>query len=929
MESLDSSNGLYRDFRSRFRLTRGTSVFSLFLRFVTGRFRDTVKYRAINYFKFILKKTSVMSHIKFLTSCVRSRHIPKGFRLKFNAADSLRGIPRGSLDRNLTKCSLDLMRATIRNHRSSLVSINQIILSHKSGLRHLVNEEVYLGIILTVRHLNNFHFDQLRARKERKLPTRVRSFGHQLPPPSGAVVTIPPDLHLEEAEKNVLSRGLSFCPTPGETDSFDLQRDIQAFFRRIQLRAFFHGRDASDAQQQPLPALPTNEITKLIDQAVPKKSNWNPPPSRIPPITHFTEATKELVRESRDSHISPNLPSDEIRALHSLASRQDIVIKPADKGGATVVWERSLYIQEYLRLLSNTDHYREIDSDPTEEYQAEVTRVISALISEGKLPPQARKLIVEEPRCSVFYILPKIHKPNNPGRPIVSTVNCPTSLISKFVDSICQPLLRETSSYLKDTNHTLSLLQDFRFSGRKRIIVTGDISNLYTVIDHGKGLRALRYFLNQRLVQDPPTDVVVRLAELVLSLNAFEFDSKYFQQVCGVAMGTKMGPVFACLYLAYLETQFFESYKGPKPQLFKRYIDDLLFIFSCTPRQATLFLSQFSRLDPDLTFTWSDTSAKEVPFLDILISAENDRVRTSVYSKPTDTHSYLLYSSFHPKSLLNSIPYSQFLRLRRLCSDENDFMAQCSKYAEFFKSRLYPSHLIESAIARAASKNRIDLLHSTRSRNTEERIPLVVTHTPLTSNLAPKIVDLYERILVSNPSTSDIFPHAPIKSFRKPTNLRQALVHSRLDHRSPPDMFPGTFPCLRNNCHTCPHTSQSPVISTSQYTYRIKHRHDCRSSCIIYAITCAQCRDCIYVGQTKRTLGDRFREHLNSVVQDTGTSSVALHFNSGNHSFRHMRVTVLTRAPQNSSARTTLENRFIFRFNSFIPPGLNSAFSFQ
>ena len=52
---------------------------------------------------------------------------------------------------------------------------------------------------------------------------------------------------------------------------------------------------------------------------------------------------------------------------------------------------------------------------------------------------------------------------------------------------------------------------------------------------------------------------------------------------------------------------------------------------------------------------------------------EGNGLCTSVHFKPTDSHSYLLYSSSHPSHVKNTIPYSQFLRLRCLCSDDSDF----------------------------------------------------------------------------------------------------------------------------------------------------------------------------------------------------------------------------------------------------------------
>ena len=39
-------------------------------------------------------------------------------------------------------------------------------------------------------------------------------------------------------------------------------------------------------------------------------------------------------------------------------------------------------------------------------------------------------------------------------------------------------------------------------------------------------------------------------------------------------MGTKMGPIYANLFVGYIENQFFNQYNGSKPELYRRYIDD-------------------------------------------------------------------------------------------------------------------------------------------------------------------------------------------------------------------------------------------------------------------------------------------------------------------------------------------------------------------
>ena len=69
-----------------------------------------------------------------------------------------------------------------------------------------------------------------------------------------------------------------------------------------------------------------------------------------------------------------------------------------------------------------------------------------------------------------------------------------------------------------------------------------------------------------------------------MNLNSFEFNNAYYYQGCGAAMGTKMGPNYACLFVGYVERRMFEDYQGNKPELYKRYIDDVLEASSGTPQ---------------------------------------------------------------------------------------------------------------------------------------------------------------------------------------------------------------------------------------------------------------------------------------------------------------------------------------------------------
>ena len=108
-----------------------------------------------------------------------------------------------------------------------------------------------------------------------------------------------------------------------------------------------------------------------------------------------------------------------------------------------------------------------------------------------------------------------------------------------------------------------------------------------------------------------------------------------------------MGPNYANLFVVYVEEQIFNRFDGPKPEFFVRYIDDCLGTTSCIKEELERFIGFVSFFHLAIKFTW-EISETSVTFLDINISVKDNNLTTSVHYKPTDSHSYLLYSSSHP-----------------------------------------------------------------------------------------------------------------------------------------------------------------------------------------------------------------------------------------------------------------------------------------
>ena len=153
-----------------------------------------------------------------------------------------------------------------------------------------------------------------------------------------------------------------------------------------------------------------------------------------------------------------NLTKDERKALHSLKERQDIVITKADKGGAKVIWDVNNYVDECERQLNNYNFNRKLDHNPIQDHVNLINNTLDEFKGINELSPEiADGLKPLESKTPRLYMFPKIHKEGNPGGPVVSSVNCHTSKISKFVDYHIQPLAKELPSYFKD-NYQVNFL---------------------------------------------------------------------------------------------------------------------------------------------------------------------------------------------------------------------------------------------------------------------------------------------------------------------------------------------------------------------------------------------------------------------------------------------------------------------------------------
>ncbi|CAM5157467.1 unnamed protein product [Eretmochelys imbricata] len=255
------------------------------------------------------------------------------------------------------------------------------------------------------------------------------------------------------------------------------------------------------------------------------------------------------------------------------------------------------------------------------------------------------------------------------------------------------------------------------------ILATMDVEALYTNIPHKDGLQAVRNTIPDNVT----ANLVAELCDFVLTHNYFTFGDNVYLQISGTAMGTRMAPQYANIFMADLEQRFLSS-RPLKPLLYLRYIDDIFIIWTHGKEALEEFHHDFNNFHPTINLSLVQ-STQEIHFLDTTVLINNGHINTTLYRKPTDRYSYLHASSFHPDHTTRSIVYSQALRYNRICSNPSDRDKHLQDLCQAFLQLQYPPAEVKKQIDRARRVPRSYLLQD-RPNKENNRTPLAVTFSP-------------------------------------------------------------------------------------------------------------------------------------------------------------------------------------------------------
>ena len=158
--------------------------------------------------------------------------------------------------------------------------------------------------------------------------------------------------------------------------------------------------------------------------------------------------------------------------------------------------------------------------------------------------------------------------------------------------------------------------------------------------------------------------------------------------------------IYIYIYTFFFEAKHIYPYIHGKSLLFLKYMDDIFMICNGTTEELILSIYDLNKKHKTIKFDYK-MSTEKIEFLNPMVYKDwQNRIQTKIFRKSTDQQTYLHAQSNHPKSPKDSIPYSQPLRKKTICSTTSEFNKNCEIITKRFKGRGYPENSVNEQVGK-------------------------------------------------------------------------------------------------------------------------------------------------------------------------------------------------------------------------------------
>lgn len=573
-----------------------------------------------------------------------------------------------------------------------------------------------------------------------------------------------------------------------------------------------------------------------------------------------------------------------LKTAKYLQEHRDIVVTMADKGNITVAISRRLYEEKMNSLIGDTEVYKKLSSDPTSKIQSKNNSLVKELKDKEFIDGNtAKKLNSYKGVSPTIYGLPKIHKERIPLRPIVSTINSPTSDLSKFMANILKIAF-------DDSFHIYAVRDSFMFSEKvnnlkipaDHVLVSLDAVSLFTNISWDLTRDTINTEWEKiRSVTNIPLEEFIRILKFLFDSNYFKYKDEFFSQIFGCPMGSNLSPILASLAMTVL-IRFCLDRLSFRPFFLYQYVDDLILTIPLDGKQELLNI--FNSFNQYIQFTIEEEKDNFVPFLDTKVIRTNDNIiKLDWYRKPTSSGRYIHYKSNHDWQMKINVVNNLKNRILKIAHPDYQHDSLNTLY-KILRDNGYPHGFLK----------RLIFCTSTNQNGSNNLEP---THEPTRSE--GDVITLDPRIKFASLPSLPGLTNKLINIFSIIENLKIAkynVVTNRF-----------LFSRLKDKI---------PTMSKS----------DC-----IYSIPCVDCSN-VYIGQTSQALRRRISLHKSDIRLHPDRCALASHAKNNGHNFNFNNTKILS-IETNNDKRLFLEMCYINEQKNVVNKkadikGLSSIYSY-
>lgn len=368
----------------------------------------------------------------------------------------------------------------------------------------------------------------------------------------------------------------------------------------------------------------------------------------------------------------------------------------------------------------------------------------------------------------------------------------------------------------------------------------------------------------QRRRQKKVLHVFLRFAiDLVMRTCYIESDGKFYLQKDGVAMGSRVSPVLAILFMYRWETKLFKD-SGTTPPFWKRYMDDILLLWRGGKNAFSGFVGRCNSLHSAIKVTTDQSNP--LPVLDMTVRLEGTRVVTEFYRKPFASNITLHAESAHDGGCKKRVVLAETQRILFRCTHASDAEKHLGAYELRLRDSGYSTRWIRRTMREARQRFRAVCEEAAagvrplfRDRIWREQI------SAQKKKRGPPGVPVWW--VSHNPRMVNSLRRA-VRASGVPIQVRSVRGRTLKDILCRGAKAKGA--CSDPGCSVCKHIAPGRVESLGSAL-------PCTVKDVVYTAKCGLCDDW-YTGETARTLGCRVKEHNHAVQKGlVDLSALAAH----------------------------------------------------